>query len=422
MAVDVLLGLQWGDEGKGKIVDYLADRYQLVCRFQGGPNAGHTLYIDGKKTVLHTIPSGIFHKHLINVIGNGVVIDPITLLNEIEGLSKADPEITSRLKIAKKAHLILPTHRWLDAASEASKGEEKIGSTLRGIGPCYMDKTGRNGLRVGDILSPDFAKKYKSLRDKHLHILKLYPETSFEIEAQEESWFAAIEKMKALDLIDAEFFLSDRLKQGDDILAEGAQGVMLDIDFGTYPYVTSSNTITSGVCNGLGIPPTMVRHVIGVTKAYCTRVGSGPFPSELLNDEGEKLRKEGNEYGSTTGRPRRCGWIDIPQLRYAAMITGCTHIAITKLDVLNAFDEIAAAVSYQTDKGETDRIPFDLMDGIKSPVLSYHPGWNRSIAVPNYDALPSQVKDYLTFLEGKLELPVSYISLGPGRDELLVRA
>ena len=330
MAVDVLLGLQWGDEGKGKIVDYLADQYQLVCRFQGGPNAGHTLWIDGKKTVLHTIPSGIFHSHLVNVIGNGVVIDPITLIREIDALIITLPDVTSRLKIAKKAHLILPTHRLLDMASEASKGADKIGSTLRGIGPCYMDKTGRNGLRVGDILSPSFRKNYETLKEKHLRLLKLYPETEFDIQAEEEKWFEAIQRMKGLELIDAEYYLIDQLKAGNKILAEGAQGMMLDIDFGTYPFVTSSNTITSGVCSGLGVPPTSIRHVIGVTKAYCTRVGSGPFPSELNDETGERIRKAGHEFGSTTGRPRRCGWLDLPQLKYASMITGCTHIAITK--------------------------------------------------------------------------------------------
>ncbi|HXR82333.1 MAG TPA: adenylosuccinate synthase, partial [Saprospiraceae bacterium] len=336
MAVDVLLGLQWGDEGKGKIVDFLADRYQLVCRFQGGPNAGHTLWIDGKKTVLHTIPSGIFHSHLTNVIGNGVVIDPTTLLKEITALESSGNEVRSRLKIAKKAHLILPTHKMLDMASEASKGEAKIGSTLRGIGPCYMDKTGRNGLRIGDILNADFDKKYAALKDKHLHLLQLYPAFDFNLKSEEENWFAAIDEIRTLDLIDAEYYLSDCLKQGKSMLAEGAQGIMLDIDFGTYPFVTSSNTITSGVCSGLGVPPSSIREVIGVTKAYCTRVGSGPIPSELLDDNGEKIRKAGNEFGSTTGRPRRCGWLDIPQLKYAAMITGTTLIAITKLDVLNA--------------------------------------------------------------------------------------
>lgn len=422
MAVDVLLGLQWGDEGKGKIVDYLADRYQLVCRFQGGPNAGHTLWIDGKKIVLKTIPSGIFHPHLINIIGNGVVIDPVTLMMEIENLEPILPNIRERLRIAKKAHLILPTHKLLDMASEASKGEEKIGSTLRGIGPCYMDKTGRNGLRIGDILSTDFEKKYQSLREKHLRLLKLYPETTFDLEPEEATWFGAIEKIRKLDLIDAEYFLHSRLKAGDSILAEGAQGMMLDIDFGTYPFVTSSNTITSGVCSGLGVPPTSIREVIGVSKAYCTRVGSGPFPSELPGDEGEKLRKAGNEYGSVTGRPRRCGWMDIPQLKYAAMITGTTQIALTKLDVLNAFNTISVVEAYKTGSTTGSEVPFDMSEGIDDVIHSHHEGWLQDIGVDTYDKLPKEVKTYLSHLEKQLGLPVTYISTGPGREELIVRA
>lgn len=421
MAVDVLLGLQWGDEGKGKIVDYLADRYQLVCRFQGGPNAGHTLWIDGKKTVLHTIPSGIFHEHLVNVIGNGVVIDPVTLMKEIVALEAGGTPVRERLRISKKAHLILPTHKLLDMASEASKGEQKIGSTLRGIGPCYMDKTGRNGLRIGDIMSADFDKKYQALKEKHLRLLRLYPETVFELETEEQNWFKAIGDVRALQLIDAEYFLYNRLKAGDSILAEGAQGMMLDIDFGTYPFVTSSNTITSGVCNGLGVPPSSIREVIGVTKAYCTRVGSGPFPSELLNETGEKIRVAGHEFGSTTGRPRRCGWLDLPQLKYAAMITGTTQIAITKLDVLNTFETVSVAEQYKIGSTISDQIPFDLLDGIDDIIHTNHTGWMQDIAVRTYEALPSSVKNYLAYLEKQLALPVTYISTGPGRDELIVR-
>ena len=421
MAVDVLLGLQWGDEGKGKIVDFLADRYQLVCRFQGGPNAGHTLWIDGKKTVLHTIPSGIFHSHLTNIIGNGVVIDPSTLMKEIDGLEAGGNEVRSRLKISKKAHLILPTHKLLDMASEASKGEAKIGSTLRGIGPCYMDKTGRNGLRIGDILSGDFAKKYNLLKEKHQHLLQLYPAIDFDLKTDEEKWFAAIDRIRELDLIDAEYFIADQLKKGKHVLAEGAQGIMLDIDFGTYPFVTSSNTITSGVCSGLGVPPQTIREVIGVTKAYCTRVGSGPFPSELLNENGEKIRKAGNEFGSTTGRPRRCGWLDLPQLKYAAMITGTTHLAITKLDVLNMFEEIAAVEKYKIGGKETDQVPFDLSDEIQGISESSHKGWMTEIGVDSYDKLPGEVKNYLQYLEEKIGLPITYVSTGPGREELIVR-
>lgn len=421
MAVDVLLGLQWGDEGKGKIVDYLADKYQLVCRFQGGPNAGHTLLIDGKKTVLHTIPSGIFHRHLINVIGNGVVIDPTTLMHEIAMLEKIDADVTSRLRIARKAHLILPSHRWLDMASEASKGAEKIGSTLRGIGPCYMDKTGRNGLRVGDIENPDFLKKYQSLRDKHMRLLKQYPDIDFKFEEEEQKWMAAIEKLRHLNLVDAEYLLAEHLKKGDHILAEGAQGIMLDIDFGTYPFVTSSNTISSGVCSGLGVPPNTIRHVIGVTKAYCTRVGSGPFPSELLDDDGENLRRAGNEFGSTTGRPRRCGWIDLPQLHYAAMITGCTHIAITKLDVLNEFNTISAVDKYKVNGNFTTQVPFDPTAQIEDVHITRHPGWKQNIAVGSFEELPGELKTYLQYLEKELSIPITFVSIGPGREELLVR-
>jgi len=421
MAVDVLLGLQWGDEGKGKIVDYLAHKYQIVGRFQGGPNAGHTLWIDGKKTVLHTIPSGIFHPHLVNVIGNGVVIDPTTLMKEIDALETGGTNVRDRLRIAKKAHLILPTHKLLDMASEASKGEQKIGSTLRGIGPCYMDKTGRNGLRIGDILSPDFDQKYQSLKEKHLHLLKLYPDTTFDLGPEEEKWFAAIAQIRTLNLIDAEYYVNERLKAGDSILAEGAQGMMLDIDFGTYPFVTSSNTISSGVCSGLGVPPSSVREVIGVTKAYCTRVGSGPFPSELTGEDGERIRVAGNEFGSTTGRPRRCGWLDIPQLKYATMITGTTQLAITKLDVLNAFDSIAVAEKYEIGNAVTDQLPYDITEGIKGVVHTHHAGWLQDINADSYDNLPAGVKNYLHYLEEQLSLPVIYISTGPGREELIVR-
>lgn len=422
MAVDVLLGLQWGDEGKGKIVDYLADRYQIVGRFQGGPNAGHTLWIGGKKTVLHTIPSGIFHEHLTNVIGNGVVIDPTTLMREIDELEKSGTDVRSRLRIAKKAHLILPTHKWLDMASEASKGEAKIGSTLRGIGPCYMDKTGRNGLRIGDILSPDFIKKYESLKDKHLGLLRMHPESTFELGPEEEKWFASIERVRSLALIDAEYFMHERMQAGDQVLAEGAQGMMLDIDFGTYPFVTSSNTITSGVCSGLGVPPTSVRDVIGVTKAYCTRVGSGPFPSELTGEDGESIRVAGHEFGSTTGRPRRCGWLDIPQLKYATMITGTTQVAITKLDVLNAFDAIMVAERYKVGGRVTDQLPFDITEGIEDVIHTRHDGWRQDLKADRYEDLPEAVKNYLVYIEQQLSLPVTYISTGPGREELIVRS
>lgn len=421
MAVDVLLGLQWGDEGKGKIVDYLANRYKVVCRFQGGPNAGHTLIIDGKKTILHTIPSGVFHDHLVNVIGNGVVIDPVTLLREITELQPAIPDVLDRLLVSKRAHLILPTHRLLDMASEAAKGVNKIGSTLRGIGPCYMDKTGRNGLRVGDVLSDGFEKKYMALKEKHLGLLRLYPETQFDLDGEEEQWMSSILRMKEMDLIDAEYFLADRLKQGQDILAEGAQGVMLDIDFGTYPYVTSSNTISSGVCSGLGIPPTRIREVIGVTKAYCTRVGSGPFPSELLNETGDQIRTAGHEFGSTTGRPRRCGWLDLPQLRYAAMITGCTQIAITKLDVLNSFETISTVTGYRSGVDVIQQVPFDPAEEITDVIQTEHAGWNQDVEAASFEELPEAVKSYLNYLESELSIPVKFVSTGPGREQLIVR-
>ncbi|MEM6697055.1 MAG: adenylosuccinate synthase, partial [Bacteroidota bacterium] len=339
MAVDVVLGLQWGDEGKGKIVDYLAPQYDIVARFQGGPNAGHTLKFDGKKYVLHTIPSGIFRDTLINLIGNGVVIDPITLLKEIALLDSVGIEYKDRLLISKKAHLILPTHRYLDKASEAAKGKEKIGSTLRGIGPTYMDKTGRNALRIGDILQKDFKDRYEKLKAKHLLMGSIYPEIDFNLEEEEKKWFDCIAQIKKLKLTEGAYYINDALSKGKKVLAEGAQGSMLDIDFGTYPFVTSSNTITSGACIGLGIAPSQIGEVIGVTKAYCTRVGSGPFPTELFDATGEFLRKEGQEFGATTGRPRRCGWLDLPQLRYTVMLNGVTQLVITKVDVLDRFEE-----------------------------------------------------------------------------------
>ncbi len=329
MPVDVILGLQWGDEGKGKIVDYLADQYQVVCRFQGGPNAGHTLYVDGVKYVLHTIPSGIFRKNTLNVIGNGVVLDPITLAKEIDQIHAQVPDLKERLLVSLKTHLILPSHRWIDLASEASKGKEKIGSTLRGIGPCYMDKTGRNGLRVGDIHLAGFETKYQQLKEKHLQFIRQYPAVEFEIESLEKQWLESIEKLRSLKTINAEYWLGDLLQKNVSILAEGAQGTMLDVDFGTYPFVTSSNTITAGVSTGLGVPPNSIRKVIGIAKAYCTRVGSGPFPSELDNEIGERLRKEGGEFGATTGRARRCGWLDLVQLKYSMMVNGVTDLCLT---------------------------------------------------------------------------------------------
>ncbi len=421
MYTDILLGLQWGDEGKGKIVDYLADRYQIIARFQGGPNAGHTLVIDGVKTVLHTVPSGILKPNVINVIGNGVVIDPTTLLKEIEQLQAKGIDVLKRLLVSKKAHLILPTHKILDAASESAKGQEKIGSTLRGIGPTYMDKTGRNGLRIGDILEKDFRQRYEKVRDKHLHLLTLY-NYDFSLKEIEAQWFESIEQIKKLQLIDAEYYLNDALASGKKILAEGAQGTMLDIDFGTYPYVTSSNTVTAAACNGLGIPPTRVREVIGIAKAYCTRVGSGPFPTELLDTVGDKIRSQGNEFGATTGRPRRCGWFDIPAMRYACMINGVTQIAITKADVLNDFENISVCTGYEIEGTLTQQIPFDLCGLKVNPVYKELAGWNQSLAGFNdFENLPNALSDYLKFLETELRVPVSMLSTGAGREELLVK-
>ncbi len=422
MAVDVLLGLQWGDEGKGKIVDYLATGYDIVARFQGGPNAGHTLKFDGKKFVLHTIPSGIFRDKIINLIGNGVVIDPITLSKEIEGLRQMGVTFTDRLLVARKAHLILPTHRYLDAASENAKGNEKIGSTLKGIGPTYMDKTGRNGLRVGDLERATFKEKYEGLRKKHLNLIRMYPAIDFDLEAEEAKWFEAIETLIGLQKVDGEYYINDAIKNGKHILAEGAQGSMLDIDYGTYPFVTSSNTITAGVCTGLGIAPSQIGEVIGITKAYCTRVGSGPFPTELHDATGELLRKEGAEFGATTGRPRRCGWIDLPQLKYTIMLNGVTRLVVTKIDVLNNFVQLKAATAYKY-KGETsEELPFDICDIDLEPVYESFPGWEQSLDdITAYDELPAAAKSYLTALEEHLQVPVTMVSTGPERKKLILK-
>ncbi len=422
MAVDVILGLQWGDEGKGKIVDYLADQYDVVCRFQGGPNAGHTIVIGENKYVLHTIPSGIFRQNILNLVGNGVVLDPITFLKEIDKLDAANIPFRDRLLISKKAHLILPTHRMLDAASEAAKGKEKIGSTLKGIGPTYMDKTGRNGLRIGDILLPDFDQRYAKLKKKHMGLLKAYPSIDFDLEKEEANWLDCIEKLRAFKQVNGEYFINQQIKAGKKILAEGAQGSMLDIDFGTYPYVTSSNTITAGVCTGLGIAPHLIGDVIGITKAYCTRVGSGPFPSELFDETGEKLRRLGHEFGATTGRPRRCGWIDLPQLKYTIMINGVTKIVLTKMDVLNDFEHISVADKYQYDGGVHDELPYDI-DGTEMTVqLTEKTGWNQGLEeITDYSKLPALAKDYVSYLEKELDTPVSMVSTGPKRSELIVR-
>lgn len=420
--IDVILGLQWGDEGKGKIVDFLATDYDMVARFQGGPNAGHTLKFGGNKYVLHTVPSGIFRENLDNLIGNGVVLDPVTFQRELRNLEQSGVDFSRRLFVSRKAHLILPTHRWLDAASEAHKGKAKIGSTLKGIGPTYMDKTGRNGLRIGDVESPNFREQYEALKTKHLELLKIYAPVDFDLETAEKEWFESLATLRKLPLVDSEYFVNDALSKGKKILAEGAQGSMLDIDFGTYPYVTSSNTVTAGVCTGLGVAPQKIGRVIGITKAYCTRVGSGPFPTELDNEIGEMLRKEGMEFGATTGRPRRCGWIDIPQLRYTMLINGVTEICMTKIDVLNIFDEIAAATHYQYDGKTSDQLPFDLCQTEVNPLLKTYKGWNTSLdEARTFEALPAEARAYLDELEQMLGVPIKMISTGPEREKLIVR-
>jgi adenylosuccinate synthase len=420
--VDVLLGLQWGDEGKGKIVDFLAAKYDIVARFQGGPNAGHTLYLDGKKYVLHTIPSGIFRTNVQNVIGNGVVIDPTILCKEIDQLATSGIEFLSRLFIAKKAHLILPSHRLLDAVMEAAKGDEKIGSTLKGIGPTYTDKVARHGLRIGDIFLSDFQERYNKLKANHLRMASAFPSVDFDLEGEEKTWMASLERLRKLQFVNSAYFINQAIKDGQKVLAEGAQGSMLDIDYGTYPFVTSSNTITSGVCNGLGIAPQKIGEVIGITKAYCTRVGGGPFPTELHDDVGEEIRKAGGEFGATTGRPRRCGWIDLPQLKYTIMINGVTQLVITKGDVLDSFDEVQAATAYIVDGKETEELPFDMVTNCPKPVYKAYKGWNTDLtAIRNYEDFPSEFQNYIEELEEILAVPFSVISVGPGREQLVLR-
>jgi adenylosuccinate synthase len=417
--VDVLLGLQWGDEGKGKIVDYFAKDYDLVARFQGGPNAGHTLYIGDKKVVLHQIPSGVFHAEKLNLIGNGVVLDPVTLKRECDTVAGFGVDLKKNLFIAERTHLILPTHRALDKAAEASKGGQKIGSTLKGIGPTYMDKTGRNGLRVGDLLDKNFTTAYIKLRLKHQRLLDNYAFDE-DISAWEEEFFEAVEFLRELNIVNGEYFINDQLSKGRKVLAEGAQGSMLDIDFGTFPYVTSSNTVSAGVCSGLGVAPQKIKDVIGVTKAYCTRVGGGPFPTELHDETGEKLRKIGNEFGATTGRPRRCGWIDLVALRFACMINGVTKLVMTKADVLDAFDELAVCTSYQVNGKSSSEIPFRLDKAEVIPVYKNFSGWDKpSSAAKTASELPDTMHDYVKFINEYLGVNVHYISNGPGRDQII---
>jgi len=419
--VDVLLGLQWGDEGKGKIVDVLTPQYKIIARFQGGPNAGHTLEFNNIKHVLHTIPSGIFHPEKINVVGNGVVIDPVIFKREIDALEKMNVDVRRSLMISRKAHLILPTHCVLDSASEAEKGKKKIGSTLKGIGPTYMDKTGRNGLRIGDLFADDFEDKYNQLKNKHKKILEQY-DFEYDIAEKEKAWYEGVEKIKSLNVIDSEHYLNNELRKGHRILAEGAQGSLLDIDFGSYPFVTSSNTIAAGACTGLGIAPNRIGEVIGIFKAYCTRVGSGPFPTELEDETGERIRKEGAEFGATTGRPRRCGWLDLPALKYAIMINGVTQLNMTKADVLSIFDTIQICTHYQIDGRTIDYMPYDAHLKDIKPVYKSMKGWTTDLTgLYSENDFPSELSDYIAFLEHELETPITIVSVGPDRKQTVLR-
>jgi adenylosuccinate synthase len=423
MKMDVLLGLQWGDEGKGKIVDVLAPQYEVVARFQGGPNAGHTLEFDGFKHVLHQIPSGIFRSQILNIIGNGVVLDPIILKKEIEALGKFSIDYRKNLVISKKATIIIPTHKLLDAAYEQAKGDKKIGSTLKGIGPTYQDKIGRSALRIGDTLSPDFNEKYTALLDKHKATLSFYSYPLDALEEMERQFFEAIEFVKTLPLIDSEYTVNEALQAKKRILAEGAQGSLLDIDFGSYPFVTSSNTMTAGACTGLGVAPAKIGEVFGIFKAYCTRVGSGPFPTELTDSTGEAMRKEGNEFGSTTGRPRRCGWLDLPALKYSIMINGVTQLFMMKADVLNIFEEIKVCTAYELPSGEhLEKLPFEINELDAKPVYKTMKGWNCSLnGVHDYEAFPLELKAYVSFLEQELKVPIKLVSIGPDRTQTIMR-
>ncbi len=416
MKVDVLLGLQWGDEGKGKVVDVLTPSYDIICRFQGGPNAGHTLEFNNRKHILHNIPSGIFREDKLNMITNGVVLDPMVFKREIDSLEILGIDLTKNLWISKKAHLILPTHRILDAASEAAKGKSKIGSTLKGIGPTYMDKTGRNGLRVGD-LDLDFTSKYEALKEKHRKLLMQY-DYEYNLD-EEERFFDGIELIRKFKRVDTEYAINRFLEEGKSILAEGAQGTLLDIDFGSYPFVTSSNTICAGACTGMGIAPTTIGEVYGIFKAYCTRVGSGPFPSELLDEEGEKLRDIGKEYGSTTGRPRRCGWLDLVALKYSIMLNGVTQLIMTKTDVLDTFDSIKVVTAYSVNNELTDQLPFDLSVDVK-PIFTELPGWETDLTgIRVKEQFPKELNEYIRFLEKELKVPIKFVSVGPDREQII---
>ena len=422
MKVDVLLGLQWGDEGKGKVVDVLTPHYDVITRFQGGPNAGHTLEFNNIKHVLHTIPSGIFREDKINIIGNGVVIDPLIFKKEIDSLLKLGFDLKKTLFISKKAHLILPTHRLLDAASEASKGDAKIGSTLKGIGPAYRDKIGRDGLRIGDILN-NFKEKYDTRVKQHTDLLTNYYHFDYEMALNdyEKAWFEGIETIRQFQLIDSEIFINKQISSGKSVIAEGAQGTMLDIDFGSYPFVTSSNTITAGACTGLGIAPNKIGKVYGIFKAYCTRVGSGPFPTELNDATGQNLRDVGHEYGSTTGRPRRCGWLDLVALKYAIMIDGVTELIMMKADVLDDFDAISVCTKYKIEGVLTEDFPYELDDSVE-PIYESIPGWNKPLTgVTSEDNFPKELTNYISYLESQLQVPISIVSVGPDRSQTIVR-
>jgi adenylosuccinate synthase len=423
MTVDLLLGLQWGDEGKGKIVDVLTSKYDIIARFQGGPNAGHTLEFDGIKHVLRTIPSGIFHINNINIIGNGVVIDPVVFKSEVDGLAKFNLDLKSKLIISRKAHLILPTHRLLDAASEASKGKAKIGSTLKGIGPTYMDKTGRNGIRVGDIELADFNERYRSLADKHEAMIAFYDvNIQYNLAEMETEFFAAIEDLKKLDFIDSEEYLAQAQKAGKSILCEGAQGSLLDVDFGTYPFVTSSNTTAAGACTGLGIAPNKIKEVYGIFKAYTTRVGSGPFPTEDFSEAGDMMASVGNEFGSVTGRKRRCGWLDLVALKYAIQINGVTQLMMMKGDVLSGFDTLKVATAYNY-KGEViHHLPYNIEEENVTPIYTEFKGWKQDLTgLTTFESLPKELKAYIEFIEREVAVPIKIVSVGPDRKQTIMR-
>ncbi|MGL4630892.1 MAG: adenylosuccinate synthase [Leadbetterella sp.] len=420
--VDILLGLQWGDEGKGKIVDVLAPQYKVVARFQGGPNAGHTLEFDGKKHVLHQIPSGIFREDCINIIGNGVVLDPIIFKKEILGLDKYEIDFSKNLYISKKTAIIIPSHRLLDAAYEQAKGSQKIGSTLKGIGPTYTDKVSRQGLRLGDILASNFKDRYQTLVDSHTRILDFY-KFEYNLPELEKEFFEAVEFIKKFNIVDSEYQLNGLMAEGQKVLAEGAQGSLLDVDFGSYPFVTSSSTTAAGVCSGLGVAPSKIGEVYGIFKAYCSRVGSGPFPTELHDEIGEAIRKEGNEFGSTTGRPRRCGWIDLPSLKYSIMLNGVTQLVMMKVDVLSIFDEIKVCTHYKLSDGTvTDKVPFDVVSEEITPIYTSFNGWKSDLGgIYDYDKMPQELVAYTTYLEKELNIPITYVSTSPDRLATLPR-